>query len=167
MQTFARGQGYAVTIKSSIAGKRVYLNCDRGALNVNKLRKEHQRQTSSRRIGCPFLLSGIFKATSLFEDAQAYIKKFLQTSTGDLLLVLYKLTVALENQVRTEETRCSEEKLRYLNELPSIFTPVCEMVSAFAIKKWLEEIKRKTEERGGCTMVFTSTMGIPYAHKLK
>nr|CCA20967.1 Pc21g00130 putative [Albugo laibachii Nc14] len=60
VQTFARGQGYAVTIKSSIAGKRVYLKCDRGALNVNKLGEERQRQTSSRRIGCPFLLSGNF-----------------------------------------------------------------------------------------------------------
>nr|CCA25904.1 Pc21g00130 putative [Albugo laibachii Nc14] len=55
VQTFARGQGYAVTIKSSIAGKRVYLKYDRGALNVNKLGKERQRQISSRRVGFPFL----------------------------------------------------------------------------------------------------------------
>ena len=40
VQTFARGKGYAVTIKSSIAGKRVYLKCDRGALNLNKLGEE-------------------------------------------------------------------------------------------------------------------------------
>ena len=60
MQTFARGHGYAVTIKSSIAEKRVYLKCDRGAVNVPKVGKELQRRTSSRRIDCPFLLSGIF-----------------------------------------------------------------------------------------------------------
>ena len=60
VQTFARGQGYAVTIKSSITGKRVYLKCDRGAINVPKIGKERQRQTSSRRIDCPFLLSGSF-----------------------------------------------------------------------------------------------------------
>ena len=57
VQTFARGQGYAVTIKSSIAGKRVYLKCDRGAVNVLKTGKERERQTSSRRIDCPFLIS--------------------------------------------------------------------------------------------------------------
>ena len=39
VQTFASGQGYAVTIKSSIAGKRVYLKCDRGAVNVPRLEK--------------------------------------------------------------------------------------------------------------------------------
>ena len=60
VQTFARGQGYALTIKSSIAGKSVYLKCDRGAVNVPKVEKERQRQTSSRRIDCPFLLSGNF-----------------------------------------------------------------------------------------------------------
>ena len=60
VQTFARGQGYAVTIKSSIAGKRVYLKCDRGAVNVPKVGKERQRKTSSRRIDCPFLSSGKF-----------------------------------------------------------------------------------------------------------
>nr|CCA23044.1 AlNc14C177G8154 [Albugo laibachii Nc14] len=32
VQTFARGQGYAATIKSSIAVKRVYLKWDGGAL---------------------------------------------------------------------------------------------------------------------------------------
>nr|CCA18072.1 Pc21g00130 putative [Albugo laibachii Nc14] len=87
------------------------------------------------------------KATSRVEGAHAYIKKFLQD--------------------RTEVTRHSEDNLRYLNGLPSIYTPECGMISAFAIKKCLEEFKRKTEERGGCTMVFTSTIGIPCAHKLK
>nr|CCA18090.1 Pc21g00130 putative [Albugo laibachii Nc14] len=41
------------------------------------------------------------KATSRVEGAHAYIKKFLQVSTGDLLSVLSKLTVALVHQVRT------------------------------------------------------------------
>ena len=60
LQTLARGQGHAVTLKSSIAGKRVYLKCDIGAVNVPKVGKERQRQTISRRINCPFLLSGNF-----------------------------------------------------------------------------------------------------------
>ena len=107
------------------------------------------------------------KSTSRVEGAHAYIKTFLQVSTADLLSVLNKLTLALVQQVRTEETRRSEEQLRFLNGLPSTFTPVCGMISAFAIKKCLEEFKRKTEKTGGCTMVFTSTMGIPCAHKLK
>ena len=60
VQTFACGQDYAVTIKSSIAGKSVYLLCDRGAVNVPKVEKERQCQTSSRRIDCPFLLGENF-----------------------------------------------------------------------------------------------------------
>ena len=60
VQTFARRQGYADTIKSSIAAKRVYLKCDRGAVNVPKVGKVRQRQTSSSRIDCPFLLSRNF-----------------------------------------------------------------------------------------------------------
>ena len=43
VQTIARDQGYAVTIKISIAGKRVYRKCDRGAVNVPKVGKERQR----------------------------------------------------------------------------------------------------------------------------
>ena len=60
VQTFARGQGYAVMIRSSIAEKRVYLKCDRGAVNVPKVGKEHQRQTGSGRIVCLSLLSRYF-----------------------------------------------------------------------------------------------------------
>ena len=40
VQTFASGQGYAVMMNGSIVGKRVYLKCDRGALNVPKVGKE-------------------------------------------------------------------------------------------------------------------------------
>ena len=50
VQTFVSGQGYAVTIKSSIAGKRVHLKFDRGAVNLPKVEKKRKRQTSSRRI---------------------------------------------------------------------------------------------------------------------
>ena len=60
VQTFARGQGCAVTINSSIAGKRDYLKWHRGAVNLPNVEKERQRQTSSRRIDCPFLLSRNF-----------------------------------------------------------------------------------------------------------
>ena len=67
-QTFARGQGYAVTIKNSIAGKRVYLKCNRVAVNVPKVGKERQRQTSSRRIDCPFLLYGNLSKKGVIES---------------------------------------------------------------------------------------------------
>ena len=58
-QSWALGHGYAVTIKRSVAGKNVQLKCDRGGANVLQ-EKEKKRQTTSRRIDCPFLLSGNF-----------------------------------------------------------------------------------------------------------
>ena len=107
------------------------------------------------------------KATSRVEGAHAYVKHFLQVSTGDLLSVLSKLTLAIEHQLRTEETHRSRDKLLYLTGLPSTFTPVSGILSAFALKRCLGQFKRNTEEKACCTMVFTSTMGIPCAHKLK
>ena len=58
VQKFARVQGYAVSIKFSITGKRVYLKCDRGTLKPQNQQDSRQRQTSSSRADCPFLLSG-------------------------------------------------------------------------------------------------------------
>ena len=48
------------------------------------------------------------KATSRVEGAHACLKTFLQVSTGDLLLVLSKLNLAIEHQVRTEEPIAAE-----------------------------------------------------------
>nr|CCA27127.1 Pc21g00130 putative [Albugo laibachii Nc14] len=87
------------------------------------------------------------KATSRVECSHAYIKTLLQVSTGDLLSVLNKLTLALVHQVRAEETRRSEENVRYLNGVPSIFTPVCGMISAFAART-VSNKSRENERRG-------------------
>ena len=112
----------------------------------------------------------------IFILAQSYItsgkrpcvrKTFLQVSTGDLLSVLSKLTLSIEHQVRTEETHRSRDKLLHLTGLPSTFTPVSGIISAFALKKCLDQFKRNTKEKACCTMVFTSTMGIPCTHNLK
>ena len=64
------------------------------------------------------------KATSRVKGAHAYVKTFLQVSTGDLMSVLSKLTLGIDHQVRTEETRRSRDKLLHLTGLPSTFTPV-------------------------------------------
>ncbi|CEG45282.1 uncharacterized protein PHALS_01590, partial [Plasmopara halstedii] len=59
VQNFARAQGYAVSIKRSNAGKRVFLKCDSGGLYQLKINlEERKRERSTRRIDCPFLLSG-------------------------------------------------------------------------------------------------------------
>ena len=81
------------------------------------------------------------KATSRVEGAHAYVKHFLQVSTGDLLSVLSKLTLAIEHQLRTEETHRSRDKLLYLTGLPSTFTPVSGIISAFALKSVLINLR--------------------------
>ena len=55
-QKWALGQGYAVTVKRSAARTYVQLKCDRGGASVSKS-TERKRQTTSRRIDCPFLIS--------------------------------------------------------------------------------------------------------------
>ena len=50
------GQGCAVTVKRSAGRKYVQLGCDRGGSSVSKS-TERKRQTTSRRIECPFLIS--------------------------------------------------------------------------------------------------------------
>ena len=107
------------------------------------------------------------KATSRVEGAQAYVKEFLRVSTVDLLSVLSKRTLAIEHQVRTEETHRSRGKLLHLTGLQSTFTPVSGIISAFSLKRCLYQFKRNTKEKSCCTMVFTSTMIIPCAPKLK
>ena len=93
-------------------------------------------------------------------------KNYASINRG-LMSVLSKLTLAIEHQVRTEETHRSREKLIHLNELPSTITPVSGIILAFALKKCLDQFERNTKEKARCTMVFTSTTGIPCAHKLK
>ena len=107
------------------------------------------------------------KATSRVEGAHAYVKTILQVSTGDLLSVLSKLTLAIEHQVRAKKTHRSKDKLLHLTWLPSTFTPVSGISLAFTLKRCLDQFKRNTEEKACGTTVFTSTMGIPCAHKLK
>ena len=107
------------------------------------------------------------KATSRVEGAHEYVKTYLQVSTRDLLSVLSKLTLAIKHQARTEETHRSRDKLLHLNWLPSTFTPVSGIISAFALRRCPDQFKTNTEEKACCIMVFTSTMGIPCAHKLK
>ncbi|KAL7682867.1 putative methylmalonate-semialdehyde dehydrogenase [Plasmopara halstedii] len=61
VQSFARAQGYAVSIKRSNTGKRVFLKCDSGGLYQPKINlEERKRESSTRRIDCSFLLSGKF-----------------------------------------------------------------------------------------------------------
>ena len=81
--------------------------------------------------------------------------------------MLSKLNLAIEHKVRTEETHRSRDKLLYLTGLPSTFTPVSGIISAFALRRCPDHFKTNTEEKACCIMVFTSTMGIPCAHKLK
>ncbi|RMX66398.1 hypothetical protein KXD40_000474 [Peronospora effusa] len=67
--------------------------------------------------------------------AHAYIKKFLQVSTGDLL------------SAKAEETKRSKEKIHYLLELPSMLEAISgKYQSKFALKRCLVEFE-KVEEK--------------------
>lgn len=60
LRQHAISQGYSITTKSStLGGKRYYLQCDRGGLyrdRVNAPEGAKRQKTSTRLIGCPFLL---------------------------------------------------------------------------------------------------------------
>ncbi|RKF64238.1 hypothetical protein OnM2_020096 [Erysiphe neolycopersici] len=94
------------------------------------------------------------KATSRVEGAHAYIKKFLQVSTGDLLSVFTKLTLAVEHQVKAEEAKRSEEKMHHLLELPSVFKSVSGKISRYALKRCLTEFGKLEETLELCAGIF-------------
>ncbi|KAL7689516.1 hypothetical protein Plhal304r1_c015g0055461 [Plasmopara halstedii] len=51
-------------------------------------------------------------STLRVEGSHAYIKTFLQTSTGDLLTIVSKITIALKHQLKAEELRCLRQFLK-------------------------------------------------------
>nr|CCA21105.1 Pc21g00130 putative [Albugo laibachii Nc14] len=56
------------------------------------------------------------KSSSRAERAHAYVKKLLQVSTGDLLLVSNKLNTALDHQFKAEVSQRSMEKMHHMHE---------------------------------------------------
>jgi hypothetical protein len=107
------------------------------------------------------------KTSSRAEGAHAFIKKFLQVSTGDLLTVFNKLKIALDHQIKAEMDRRSKETMHHLLTLPEIFTPVSGKISLFALKECLLQHDKICQDSSLCTGIFTLEMGIPCSHQLE
>nr|CCA24101.1 Pc21g00130 putative [Albugo laibachii Nc14] len=106
------------------------------------------------------------KSPSRAEGAHAYVKKFLQVSTGALLLVFNKLNTALDHQIKAEVSQRSMEKMHHLVKIPEIFASVSGKISLFALRKCLVQHGKLKQELHPCTGIFTLEMGIPCTYKL-
>nr|CCA20418.1 Pc21g00130 putative [Albugo laibachii Nc14] len=108
-------------------------------------------------------------STSAAEGAHAALKRYLQTSTGNLDLVMTRMTQAVENQAREIEAIISKERIRAPHAFRNAhcFEQLIRRVSVFALRKldvereWSYECAEKL-----CSHSFRNVMAMPCAHEL-
>ncbi|CAG8458404.1 9522_t:CDS:2 [Cetraspora pellucida] len=112
--------------------------------------------------------------TSRVEGAHATIKTYLHTSAGDLRNVRIKLSLAVNNQKQELDTKISSEKIRFPTFVQnnSLYANIKNKISNFALKKVDEQYQRikcatTQDPLPPCTGSFSSTMGLPCAHKIQ
>jgi hypothetical protein len=110
------------------------------------------------------------KVTSRVESAHAALKRYLQSSTGDLQSVHSKIILHVESQVKELHAMISSEciKVPHIFKIP-LFEPLLYRISIFALKKIYNEwtkASRATLDSPliACTGIFRSTMGLPCSH---
>ncbi|POW15424.1 hypothetical protein PSHT_07088 [Puccinia striiformis] len=87
--------------------------------------------------------------TSRVESGHAYLKTFINSSTGDLLSVFKSLGLAVDSQINHVHESIGRKTVKTLVNVPKSFIPILGYISTFAIKE------------------FTIGIGIPCAHKIK
>nr|CCA22470.1 Pc21g00130 putative [Albugo laibachii Nc14] len=106
------------------------------------------------------------KSSSRTEGAHAYVKKFLQFSKGDLLLVFNKLNTALDHQIKGEVSQINMEKMHHSVKIPEYFCTGIRKNFFVRLKEMSLQHGKLKQELCPCTGIFTLDMGIPWTHKL-
>lgn len=102
--------------------------------------------------------------TSRAESSNAFIKRFLSSSGGDLLTVFQELNLAINRQVsELAKTHADDSFKRYFFTTESIYTDVAGKVSNYALLQAFDH--RQTRIGTECSGHFSTTMGISCAHK--
>ncbi|CAJ0635060.1 8268_t:CDS:2, partial [Entrophospora sp. SA101] len=110
------------------------------------------------------------KATSRVEGAHATLKKYLQSSRGDLESVHRKIILEVESQAKEIRAMISSERLKVQHVYRiALFEPLLSRVSVFALKKirdeWIKASNATLESPlNPCSGILSSTMGLPCSH---
>ncbi|CAJ0765521.1 11704_t:CDS:2 [Entrophospora sp. SA101] len=110
------------------------------------------------------------KATSRVEGAHATLKKYLQSSRGDLESVHRKIILQVESQAKEIHAMISSEclKVQHVYRI-ALFEPLLSRVSVFALKKicdkWIKASNATLDSPlNPCSGILSSTMGLPCSH---
>nr|CAG8652006.1 14323_t:CDS:1 [Entrophospora candida] len=110
------------------------------------------------------------KATSRVEGAHATLKKYLQSSRGDLESVHRKIILQVESQAKEIRAMISSERLKVQHVYRiALFEPLLSRVSVFALKKirdeWIKASNATLDSPlNPCSGILSSTMGLPCSH---
>jgi hypothetical protein len=111
-------------------------------------------------------------ATSRVEGSHAFIKKYIQTSTGDILTVWSRISHALNCQINTLIREVKEDQLQQLIFCQSfLYSNINRRTSRYSlnlIHNQADIAKRATPlaPLTQCSNGFTRTIGLPCAHRI-
>ncbi|POW07694.1 hypothetical protein PSTT_08055 [Puccinia striiformis] len=107
--------------------------------------------------------------TSRVESGHAYLKTFINSSTGDLLSVFKSLGLTVDSQINHVHESIGRETVKTLVNVPKSFIPILGYISTFAIKECIKQFKRikELDPSEPCSQTVTIGIGIPCAHKIK
>ncbi|CAJ0836910.1 6421_t:CDS:2, partial [Entrophospora sp. SA101] len=104
------------------------------------------------------------------EGAHATLKKYLQSSRGDLESVHRKIILQVESQAKEIRAMISSERLKVQHVYRiALFEPLLSRVSVFALKKihdeWIKASNATLDSPlNPCSGILSSTMGLPCSH---
>ncbi|ERN03501.1 PKS-NRPS hybrid synthetase CHGG_01239 [Amborella trichopoda] len=110
------------------------------------------------------------RVTSRAKGAHSMLKSHLQFSVGDLQVVKNKICLATEMQFQEIKTRLSMERIRIPHDLRiPFFNELVTHVSIFALRELFKQyqLARSNPSWSVCMNQFTTTMGLPCAHRMK
>jgi hypothetical protein len=106
--------------------------------------------------------------TSRVESGHAYLKSFLENSTGDLLTVFQSLALAVDSQINHVHESIGKDTIKLLVDVPKSFIPILGKISSFAIQQCLGQYKRisKMDPTEVCSKTHMKGFGIPCTHRI-
>lgn len=104
--------------------------------------------------------------TSRAESSNAFLKKFLSSSVGDLLTVFQESNLAIEHQIHElQKAHADDAFKRHYFLVDVVYADVANKVSGYALRQVNDHFQKHSS--GQCTHAFTTTMGLPCTHFVK
>jgi hypothetical protein len=103
--------------------------------------------------------------TSRVESLHAYIKKFINTSTGSFAAVVKQIHRAIDSQVHERYVESAQHLYKRLTGLPPMIANLNGIISHFALKIVNASLKANPPKTT-CTGNYSAYMGIPCIHQV-